>query len=168
MGLFDMFQDGGEEMTPHLAFATSLIYMIAADGEVQNEEIGQLLSVLGGKNSSDGTIGVGAQNRKLLDSANKYVQKHSVNDFINEANPKLSDGQKMCMLVNLCDSLLADGNADPAEQKMFSQFLQGFGVSEERFKPFFEVIHLKSDRSVFTNKGHAMNKAGYKVKLSKG
>jgi uncharacterized tellurite resistance protein B-like protein len=56
MGLFDMFKgDKGETMTPHFAFAASLLYMMGSDGEMANEEIGHLLSVLGGKNKG-GTI----------------------------------------------------------------------------------------------------------------
>src|SRR4028119_1361734 len=67
MGLFDRFKaDQGQQMTPHLAFATSLIYCMGADGEMDNEEIGHLLSVLGGA-TERGQIGVGANNRALLD-----------------------------------------------------------------------------------------------------
>ena len=129
MGLFDMFKsDAGTEMTPHFAFVTALIYMIAADGEIQNEEIGQLLSVLGGEKSSNGVIGVGAQNEKLLRNAQKYVQSNSPDKFLEEAAPLLTDAQKMCILTNLCDSLLSDGNADPTEQQLFYKFMQGFGI----------------------------------------
>lgn len=166
MGLFDMFKsDAGTEMTPHLAFVVALIYMIAADGKIQNEEIGQLLAVLGGEKGSDGVIGVGAQNEKLLRSAQRYVESHPVDQFIQEASPLLTDAQKMCILTNLCDSLLSDGTADPTEQKMFYNFLQGFQVPEERFQPFFEVIMLKNDRTVFTNSEHPKNQPGYEIKL---
>lgn len=165
MGLFDMFKsDSGDQMTPHLAFATSLLYMIAADGEFDNEEIGHLLSVLGGEESG-GSIGVGANNRALLDSAQRYVRKHSIDEFIREAAPLLSDAQKMCILVNLIDSSLADGQPEPEEQVMFGKFLAGFGISEERFRPFFEVIVLKNDRSVFTNTNHPKNAPGFQVTL---
>jgi uncharacterized tellurite resistance protein B-like protein len=166
MGLFDMFKnDSGLEMTPHLSFATSLLYMIAADGEISNEEVGQLLSVLGGEESG-GSIGVGANNRKLLENAQKYIRAHSVSEFIAEAAPLLSDTQKMCILVNLADSLLADGTAAPEEQKMFEQFMQGFGIPEQRFQPFFEVIMLKNDRSIFINQEHPKNKSDYVVKIT--
>jgi len=158
MGLFDMFSgDSGPEMTPHLAFATSLLYMMAADGVIQNEEVGHLLSVLGGEEQG-GSIGVGQQNKQLLDNALKYVRKHSPQDFFAEATPVLTDAQKICILINLTDSLLSDGVADPAEQQLFEQFLTAFGVSESRFKPFLEVIVLKNDRSVFTNANHPKNK----------
>ncbi|RZU46776.1 tellurite resistance protein TerB [Fluviicoccus keumensis] len=168
MGLFDMFRgDSGEQMTPHLAFVTSLLYMMAADGEMDAEEVGHLLSVIGGSDDGRGTIGVGAQNQKLLDSAMRYRKKHSLDQFLAEATPLLTDAQRMCILVNLIDSSLADGQAEREEQALFGKFLQAFDVSEDRFRPFFEVIVLKNDRAVFTNQNHAKNQAGYKVNLSK-
>ncbi|MDD2692472.1 MAG: TerB family tellurite resistance protein [Simplicispira sp.] len=167
MGLFDMFKsDSGDKMTPHLAFATSLIYMMSADGEIDHEEIGHLLSVLGGQDQGNGTVGVGAQNQALLDNAVKYRRKNPIDTFLQEAAPLLSDAQKMCILVNLIDSSLVDGQPEPEEQALFGKFLQAFGVSEARFRPFFEVIVLKNDRSVFTNQNHPKNDASYQVKIS--
>ena len=117
MGLFDMFKgDTGAQMTPHLAFATSLLYMMSADGEMDNEEVGHLLSVLGGSDDGHGNIGVGANNKALLDNAMKYRRKNSIETFLQEATPLLSDAQKMCILVNLIDSSLADGQPEPEEQ----------------------------------------------------
>ncbi len=166
MGLFSMFRsDKGEQMTPHLAFATSLIYMMGADGEMDNEEVGQLLAVLGGENSG-GTIGVGANNRELLNKAIKYARTTPLDKFLAEATPLLSDAQKMCIMVNLIDSSLADGQPEDDEQIMFSKFLNAFGISEERFRPFFEVIVLKNDRTVFVNQNHPHNQPGYRVNLS--
>ena len=167
MGLFDMFKsDSGDKMTPHLAFATSLIYMMSADGEIDHEEIGHLLSVLGGEEQGNGTVGVGAQNQALLDNAVKYRRKNPIDTFLQEAAPLLSDAQKMCILVNLIDSSLVDGQPEPEEQALFGKFLQAFGVSEARFRPFFEVIVLKNNRSVFTNQNHPKNDASYQVKIS--
>ncbi len=165
MGLFDMFKaDSGEDMTPHSAFATSLIYMMSADGNIGNEEIGQLLSVLGGQDQG-GVINVGGNNRQLLDRAIKYARSNSLDHFLTEATPLLSDAQKMCILTNLIDSSLSDGQAAPEEQQLFNKFMQAFGISDSRFKPFFEVIVLKNDRSVFTNVDHPKNQDGYKVQL---
>lgn len=167
MGLFDMFKgDTSTEMTPHLAFATSLLYMMAADGEMDNEEVGHLLSVLGGSNEGNGTIGVGANNRHLLDTAMKYKRKNSVETFLQEASPLLTDAQKMCILVNLLDSSLVDGQPEAEEQMLFGKFLQAFGIGEDRFRPFFEVIALKNDRAVFVNQNHPSNQPGFQVTLS--
>lgn len=164
MGLFDMFKGDTEEMTPHFAFAAGLIYMIGADGTVANEEVGQLLSVLGGEESG-GVIGVGANNQQLLDRAFRYYQKTPIDTFLADATPILTDAQKMCMLTNLLDSSLSDGTAAPEEQALFDKFLQAFGISDERFKPFFDVIALKNERTVFTKTDHPSNKPGYTVQL---
>ncbi len=164
MGLFDMFKGDSEEMTPHFAFAASLLYMMGADGEFDNEEIGHLLSVLGGAKEG-GSIGVGANNKALLDRAVKYTRKNTIDAFLAEATPVLTDAQKMCLLVNLIDSSLSDGQAEAEEQVLFSKMMQAFGITEERFKPFFEVIILKNDRSVFTNQAHPKNAADYQVSL---
>ncbi|WP_139491009.1 TerB family tellurite resistance protein [Brevibacillus dissolubilis] len=166
MGLFDMFKgDKGENMTPHLAFACSLLYMMGSDGEMDHEEIGHLLSVLGGEERG-GVIGVGANNRALLERAMKYTRKTSPDAFLREAAPILTDAQKMCILINLIDSSLADGQPERQEQELFGKFLNAFGISEERFRPFFEVIVLKTDRSVFLNQNHPKNQPGYQVNLS--
>ncbi|MFS0763855.1 tellurite resistance TerB family protein [Peribacillus phoenicis] len=165
MGLFDIFKgDKSNDMTPHFAFATSLLYMMGSDGEMDQEEIGQLLAVIGGK-EIDGTIYVGGNNDDMFERAIKYVRKNTVDQFLTEATPILTDAQKMCILVNLIDSSLADGEPEREEQELFSKFLQAFDISEDRFRPFFEIIVLKNDRSVFINQNHPKNQAGYKVKL---
>ncbi|MCZ8519958.1 MULTISPECIES: tellurite resistance TerB family protein [Paenibacillus] len=167
MGLFDMFKGdkSTEGMTPHFAFATSLLYMMQSDGEMDNEEVGQLLAVLGGEKSG-GTIGVGANNRALLDRALKYIRSNSVDNFLKEAAPILTDAQKMCILVNLVDSSLADGEPERQEQELFAKFLTAFNITEQRFTPFFEVIMLKNDRSVFMDQSHPKNQPGYQVSLN--
>ncbi len=165
MGLFDMFKtDKGEEMTPHFGFACSLLYMMKSDGEMDHEEIGQLLAVLGGE-ESNGVIGVGANNRQLLENAMKYTRNTSIEKFLGEVTPLLTDAQKMCILVNLIDSSLADGQPEREEQELFGKFLTAFGISEDRFRPFFEVIVLKNDRGVFVNQNHPKNQPGYRVTL---
>ena len=156
MGLFDMFKGDSQEMTPHLAFAISLVYMISSDGNIANEEVGQLLAVLGGQEQG-GTISVGANNRQLLDRAVKYTRSHSPDQFLSETAPILTDAQKLCILTNLLDSSLADGQPAPEEQRLFDKFLQAFGVEESRFKPYFDVIVTKNDRTVFTNSDHPKN-----------
>lgn len=166
MGLFDMFKgDKSEGMTPHFAFATSLLYMMGSDGEMDQEEVGQLLAVIGGQ-EKNGTIYVGGNNDDMFQRAIKYVRKNSIDTFLNEAAPILTDAQKMCILVNLVDSSLADGESEREEQELFAKFMKAFDISEDRFKPFFEVIVLKNDRSVFINQNHPKNQAGYQVKLS--
>lgn len=166
MGLFDMFKsDEGRAMTPHLAFATSLVYAMGADGEMDPEEVGHLLSVLGGA-SEGGAIGVGANNRALLDQAVRIVRTRPVDQFLAEATPILTDAQRLCILANLVDSALADGQPEREEQELIAAFQRAFGISDERFRPFFEVIVFKNDRSVFVDQNHPHNRPGFQVSLT--
>jgi len=166
MGLFSMFKsDKGDQMTPHLAFAISLIYCMGADGEFDNEEVGHLLSVLGGE-SQGGSIGVGANNKALLDSAIRYVLANPPEKFLETAVPILTDAQRICILTNMIDSALSDGTPEAEEQALIGKFQNAFGISDERFRPFFEVIMLKHDRSVFIDQSHPSNAPGFKVSIA--
>ncbi|NTV66020.1 MAG: TerB family tellurite resistance protein [Oscillochloris sp.] len=157
--------DRGDKMTPHLAFAIALMYMMASDGEMDNEEIGALLAVLGGE-EQNGVIGVGANNRELLRKAQDYVRRNSIDAFVSEATPLLTDAQRICILINLVDMSFADGTPEREEQEFFAKVQRGFGISDERFRPFFEVIMIKNDRTVFLNQSHPANAPGHTVKLS--
>ena len=139
-------------MTPWLAFAISLIYCVAADRDVDAYEVGRLVSAFGGKVSPD-VIKVGATHRDLFHRAIQYVRTRESDDFLTEATPILSEKQRMTILLNMVDSALADSRADPAERKLLEKFQKAFGISDERFRPYFEVILLKNDRSVFTGAG---------------
>ncbi|HYC02237.1 MAG TPA: TerB family tellurite resistance protein [Azospirillaceae bacterium] len=166
MGLFSMFKgDSGGEMTPHKAFAIALMYCMGADGEMDPEEVGHLLAVIGGERSG-GTIGVGANNRALLESAMKYVRTKTPDQFLAEAVPVLTTAQKLCILMNIVDSALADGQAEQEEQQLFDKFQKAFGITDEQFKPYFDVIMLKCDRSVFVDKNHPNNRPDFQVELS--
>lgn len=158
MGLFDSFKNKSDTLNQKQAFIASLIYMIGADGVVEDEEIMQLI----------GAIQQFPDRDEIFNSAIKYTKRTSPNQFLSEANGLLSDTQKMTILVNLADSLTSDGDADPSEQRLFEQFLQAWNITEERFRPFFEVIAMKNDRTVFINQNDSRNTSGHRVSLSKG
>jgi uncharacterized tellurite resistance protein B-like protein len=163
--MFDRFRaDQGLTMTPRLAFATSLIYCMGADGEMDDEEIGHLLSVLGGAGTR-GRIGVRANNRALLDQAVRIARTKPLDQFLAEVTPILTDGQRMCILLNLVDSAMSDGTAEGEEQALVAQFQRAFGIPDERFVPFFEALHVKNDRSVFLNPDHPHDGDGFAAGL---
>ncbi len=165
MGLFDRFKsDQGQKMTPHLAFATCLIYVMGADGEMDNEEIGHLLSVLGGAKTANG-IGVGANNQALLDQAVRIARTRPIDQFLVDTTPMLSDAQRMSILLNLVDSAMSDGEAEPEEQQLIGRIQAAFGISDERFAPFFDVLMAKNDRTIFVDERHPHNAPDYRVSL---
>jgi len=163
MGLFNMFkgQETTEAMTPRLALAVSLLYICAADGEMDPEEVGGLLAILGGQ-SGRGGVGFSNEAKQVLDSAVRYTRKTRPPEFLAQAAPMLTEAQKFAILVNMLDSALSDGQPEVEEQQLFNQFLVAFGVTEERFKPFFDVIMLKYERAVFVDPNHPMNQPGHR------
>ncbi len=136
MGLFDVFKTEPPKLTPRLALAVGLLFMMAADGEIEPEEIGQLQSVVGG-------------DQELIHTAVKFMRSIRYDKFLVEANALLNPQQKLCVLINMADSLLSDGSAAAAEQQTFILALNAFGMTEESFKPYFETIALKNNRGIF-------------------
>jgi uncharacterized tellurite resistance protein B-like protein len=136
MGLFDMFKTEAPQLSPRLALATGLLFMMAADGQIEQEEIGQLQSVVGG-------------DEQLIQAAIKYLRAVPYEQFLVDANALLNPQQKLCVLINMADSLLSDGRAAASEQTAFNKALTGFGMTEDGFKPYFETLAVKNNRSIF-------------------
>ena len=145
LSVLDRLKDQGElapkisfehlELTPPLVLAASLLYMMAADGDIDEAESSQLQSVLG-------------DNKELLSCAISYVQSVPLEQFLKEAPEGLSAPEKLCILTNVCDSLLSDGSAADAELELFARFRTGFQISEDAFAPYYQAIALKNDKSV--------------------
>ena len=136
MGLFDVFKSEPPKLSPRLALAVGLLYMMASDGEIEAEEIGQLQSVVGG-------------DQDLINSAVKYLRSVKYEQFLADAAALLNENQKLCLLINMADSLLSDGRAEQSEQQAFGKALSQFGMTEEGFKSYFETLSIKNNRSVF-------------------
>jgi len=135
MGLFDMFKGAPPELTPKLSLAVGLLHMINADGHVEAEEIGNVLQALG-------------NDKALLDATGRYARAKDIDSYLAESAKLLNADQKMCILLNLYDSLLADGVAAPEEQILFSRFLSAYGVSEQSIEPYTVGIALKNKREI--------------------
>jgi hypothetical protein len=131
LGKYQLAASDKNALTPHMVLAASILYMMSADGEVSDEEIGQLSAVI---NPYEG----------LQAAAMAYVEKVKLHEFISGAQKILNEKQKIYILLNLCDSMLADGFAEPREVEIFNQFLEVFGHSEHAFKPYYSVIHIKN------------------------
>ncbi len=122
-------------LTPHLVLAVSLLYMMASDGSIEDEESSQLQASIGGHDN-------------LLQFALRYVQVVTVDRFLQKAPEVLSAQDKLCILSNVCDSMLSDGRSEPSELAMFDQFVTAFGLNQGRFDLYFNTIALKNDKSV--------------------
>src|SRR4051812_26873581 len=117
-GLFKA-QAAALDLTPRNCLAAGLLYCMGADGEMDEEEIGHLVSVLGR-----------GATRAQLDAAPRYVRATQPAQFLADATPRLRPDQRLCILLNMIDSAMSDGEAEPAEQQLVLQFAAAFGISE--------------------------------------
>ncbi len=136
--MFNMFKSQTSlDLTPRACLAVSLIYCMSADGEIDPEEVGHLMSVLGRKAT-----------RQSLDAAVRYARSTQPAQFLADAAPRLGPDQKLCILLNMIDSAMADGEAEAGEQRLIMQFAQAFGLSENDLTPYFKALVAKNDRAV--------------------
>lgn len=139
-----MSEESSATLTPALAFAVALTHMAAADGTFQPEEDSKLTALFLHRN-----IG-GMSYEELMHHAIVYYQNISLDDFLNEAAQLLTAGQKLCILINLVDTALADGAEADEEQALFQRFLQAFGIPEAEIAPYRRAIIVKNNLSLFS------------------
>lgn len=136
--MFSMFKSQSSlDLTPRNCLAVSLLYCMASDGEIDPEEIGHLMSVLG-RNAT----------RQQLDAVLRYTRSTQSTQFLTDAAPKLRPEQKLCIVLNMIDSAMSDGEAEPGEERLIMEFAQAFGLSESELTPHFRTLVAKNDRAV--------------------
>lgn len=132
------------KLTPATAFVVALTYMVGADDIYLEEEEGSLAAFLPKHGLGD------VRYDDLLDRADAYLQAASLEQFLAEAPHMLNKQQKMCILLNMFDSALADGMVAPEETDVFQQFLAAFDISMDQIRPYIEGLVIKHNLKVFT------------------
>jgi uncharacterized tellurite resistance protein B-like protein len=123
------------QLTPMLTLAVALLYMMTADGEIEEHESSQLQAVVGG-------------NEDAIDLAMEYVETIPLSQFLQEAPDQLNPEDRLCILCNICDSIMADGVTDSAELALFTQMSDAFGITSQDFDPYFKAIEFKNKKSI--------------------
>jgi len=151
LGPFEAIRGLESRITPHLALAASLLYMMSADGSLGQEEIGQLETVIG---EFDG----------LQKAALAYVRAVKREEFFRQAAPVLTTAQKLCVLTNVCDSMMSDGVVAVVEDKLFLSMMSALGIQVAEFDEFHKVLETKNfkpfDTSKFENRTSHVRSAG--------
>lgn len=122
-----------DTLTPQLSLAAGLLYMMSSDGVMAKEEIGQLQVIIG-------------ESKSLLKASLKYVGQNKAHQFLKVVPTLLSTRQKLCVLVNVCDTMLSDGLVENAERELFKRMLPAFGQTEDSFKAYYQIIFLKNEK----------------------
>jgi uncharacterized tellurite resistance protein B-like protein len=136
MGAGDIDISEAIKLSPPLVLAACLLYIMAADGRIQEQESSQLQQVIGG---NDG----------LLVHALAYVKAFPVDKFLEDAPSVLSQQDKLCIMANVCNSMLADGNTDKKELEIFNTFREAFDLQKSEVNLIVDAITLKNNKDVF-------------------
>lgn len=124
------------KLTPKIAFAAAMIYMVNADGKIEPHEISRLVTAL-------------RNDRDLLEIATRYTKFQDAEGFLSSCQQLLDEEQRLSVLVNLYDAILANGDPLPQEIALFERFMQEFGFDEKEFEPYFHSIAVKNNRALF-------------------
>ena len=142
MGLFDSIGKAfgsDDTLTPRVAMTLAGISMIAADGEVEGEELAAISAV-------------NAVTQDSYKRAMKLIKKvptiGAIPDMVSEV---LDDQQRLSVLFMLLDIAMADGKLDGAEQLLFQKYLAAFGISADAIKPALNVLAIKNHPTLFNN-----------------
>jgi uncharacterized tellurite resistance protein B-like protein len=137
--MFNLFktQAPAFDLTPRNCLTAALLYCMASDGEMDEEEVGHLLSVMG-PNAT----------REALNTALRYCRATPVEQFAAEANSRLRPDQKLCIVLNMIDSAMSDGQAEQGEQQLVMGIIRSWGLSEAELEPHFRTLTAKNDRAV--------------------
>lgn len=124
------------QLTPYLSVVVAILYMMAVDGVISERESSQLQSVIGADTAT-------------VRRAVAFAESHDVEVFLQLAPPLLDAKEKLCLLLNVCDSLMADGELQTCELQLFDRLLVAFGHTRVSFQPYFDAIAHKGKTSVF-------------------
>ena len=115
----------------------SAITVIAADGIIDEAELGDLAKIVRGDKKS---IEVAMEVMR----ANKFP---SVIDLIAE---KLDEKLRPAKLVILSDLAMADGILAGEEKAVLQLYMDKFGIPDVKLQPIIDAIAIKNDFSIFS------------------
>ena len=122
-------------LSPYLLLIISLLYMVAADGVIREDEISLLQSITGADKS-------------IINVALKYTQKIKLTDFLMTAPSLLKPKDKICILLNILDLMLIDGNTAEEELDYFFNLQEAFGFTDEQIKPYLSILKVKTNKKI--------------------
>lgn len=137
MGIFDKLLGKEAKLTPKSAFALAILSVIAADGQVDEEEFLYLRRLFKG-------------DQNALEQAVKVLRGGaSVRDCVPMVTAALDDKQKQVVMANLVDLAMADGHLAGTEKEMLNLYLEAFKMSEADIRPIVDVMATKNNFGAF-------------------
>jgi uncharacterized tellurite resistance protein B-like protein len=135
MALFEGFGGTQVNLTPKLALVAGMVYLSAADGDLDDSECGDILKVV--------------PDQQVLEQALQFVKRNGFDQFLDQAARILSPAQKMCLILNAADMCMGDGYLAPEEQQRLMRMQQYFQIPDTHLQPYIQAFMMKNNTSVF-------------------
>jgi len=137
MGLFDKLAGiRNVELNPKSALVLTVLTVIAADGEIDEAEMLDLVKIVRG-------------DKKSIEDAMAVLKANSLEGSIDLVTKCLDAKQKIATLAIVIDIAMADGVLAENEQKFIQMYITKFGISEDILEPIFDTVAIKNDFSIF-------------------
>ena len=137
MGLFDRLLNCSDSLTPQAGLLLPTITMVAADGDVDDDEMAIIRRLDGGQRTTD------------WDSAGATSKEKTVQECISLAAASMNDDQRVVAMANLIDIAMADGTLAGAEKGLVEEYVGAFNVDISKVEEIVSVTSLKNNKEVF-------------------
>lgn len=136
MNLFNRLTGGGETtLDSKAAILLACITMIAADGDVDDDELAILRRI-------DGSRATPAFENVL-----KAWKKHDFDACISLVAKFIDRSHVNPLMANLIDIAMADGHLDGSEQQLLEAYMEALSPDQSRIEMYVEVIGEKNSVS---------------------
>lgn len=144
-----------EVLSPLFMLAVSMAFAIKVDGHISSQQRGGLVALFG-KLVEVGAINEG-ELHNLIGRAFTYAANNRVEDFIGKARTRLTETQKLAIVINLYEAMQVDGHIKMGERGVVHKFEEAFAIDPQTARGIHEFLTLKNDTSIFLDLAHPLN-----------
>jgi hypothetical protein len=135
MSLFNRLADGETTLDSKSAILFACITMIAADGDIDDDEIAILRRIDGSRDTP------------AWDNALKAWKKHDIEECVGLVAKFIDGSHVNPLMANLIDIAMADGNLAGREQQLLEAYMEALSPDQSRVEKYVEVIGKKNSVS---------------------
>jgi len=123
-------------LSPFEFLAAALTAMMEVDGELSPAEKGYLLRTI--------------EDRKVCDAGRQALRQVGIDVLIRRSPDLLSEKQATCMIANLMELAMADGELRTLEQKLLERFREAAHIDTDIFDTLYSALVIKNNLSVYS------------------
>lgn len=138
MGLFDKLAGARAiTLTPQAGLLLAAITMVAADGDVDDDELAIIRRLDGSRTTA------------AWEAAVKTYRMRPAEECVQLAAVAMNADQRLVAMANLIDIAMADGILAGAEKQLLETYIRAFQIDESDVSKIVDVISIKNNKALF-------------------